>query len=108
MILVLGFMPLEILSFFDALDLMISIVGTVGLYGFAYYKPVGSVVFWRYFFYIVLFESLVYSLLLPMLGVEQYGQVVSLDENYLISLIYLGFYLVALNAYAYKRPFIWA
>jgi hypothetical protein len=107
MTLVMAFMPFEILSLFDAIDLLMSIVGTVGLYGFAYYKPVGNVVFWRYFFYFVLFESFVYTLILPLMGVEQYGQTVSFDGNYFTGLIYLGFYLVALNGYAYKRPFIW-
>jgi hypothetical protein len=107
MSLVLSFMSFELLSPFDWIDVLVSVIGTVGLYGFAYYRPVASVVFWRYFFYIVLIESLVYTFVLPVMGVEQYGQVVNFDGSFLLGVFYLGFYLAALNAYAYKRPFIW-
>ena len=108
MLLVVAFVPLlEMLSLFDWIDLGFSIVGTVGLYGFAYYKPLGSIIFWRYFFYAVLIESFIYSIVLPLAGVEQYGQAVNLDSSMLLSIAYLFFYLIALNAYAYKRPFVW-
>jgi hypothetical protein len=108
MALVIVFVPLvDALSLFDWIDLGFSIVGTVGLYGFAYYKPLGSMIFWRYFFYAVLVESFIYSIVLPLAGAEQYGQPVNFDSSLLLSFAYLLFYLIALNAYAYKRPFVW-
>ncbi|TQV67996.1 hypothetical protein FKG94_24490 [Exilibacterium tricleocarpae] len=98
---------LEGQTLLDTLDVAVSVVATVGLFGFAYYKPIYTMVFWRYFFYVALLETLLYSVLLPALGVKRYGEVSALDGYYLFELGYATLMLSALNMYAYKRPFIW-
>ena len=80
MLLVLISIPLfKSLSTFDYADILLSVIGVVGLFGFAYQKPIGSIVYWRYFFYVVLFESLFYSLVLPLVGYERYGEPTAVD-----------------------------
>ncbi len=95
------------LTLLDTVDLAVSIVATVGLYGFAYYRPIQTALFWRYFFYLALFEALGYSVLLPLVGVQRYGQEPAFDGFYLFEIGYAVLVLCALNMYAYKRPFIW-
>ena len=57
------------LNLLDYLDLIIYLIALAGLYGFAFYKPIGQVLFWRYFFYILLFEAIIYSGILPFAGI---------------------------------------
>src|SRR5690606_5616894 len=62
------------LSYFDVLDFAVSLVAVVGLYGFVYSVRIGKVVFWRYFFYLALLESLVFCLFIPLFGGSRYGR----------------------------------
>ena len=95
------------LTLLDLIDFVASIIAFVGLFGFAYYKPIGSVVFWRYFFYFMLFESVVFIIVLPLIGATRYGQPTALDAIYLFEMIYAYVLLSALYFYAYRRPFVW-
>ena len=95
------------LSFFDYIDFILSIISVFGLFGFAFYKSIGSIVFWRYFFYVVLIETIIYSLVFPIFGVEQYGQVFEINIWLLFQVIYTFFFLYAMHSYAYKCSFIW-
>ena len=96
------------LTLLDLVDFATSIVALVGLFGFAYYKPVGGVVFWRYFFYFAALESFVFIILLPLLSTERYGDSTSLDGAYLFEIVYAYLMLTALYFYAYRRPFVWS
>ncbi len=105
---VLIFPYIENVSLFDLIDFVVSIVAQFGLYGFAFYTPIGTLLFWRYFFYFLLIESILFVILLPILGVQQYGQPTRFDGTFVFE---LGFVLLILRAvyfYAYRRPFIWA
>ena len=99
--------PLGALSIFDKVDLALTIVTLIGIFGFAYYHPVLNVVFWRYFFYVVLFDVFLLSVVFPLLGVPRYGHVATLGIDYLFELLFSGVLLFALYGYAYRRPFIW-
>ncbi len=96
-----------IVSMYDYADLLVSMWATVGLFGFAYYKPIFNRMFWRYGFYVILVNSLVYSLVLPMLSIERYGEAFTLDYLYGIELLYTAAMLYAVYSYAFKRDFIW-
>lgn len=101
-------LPLMIdLSPLDYLDFAVSIGITLSLYGFAYLKPIGSVVFWRYFFYVALLDSIIYIIVLPLLGALRYGQEFNLDIFYGLEWALSLAMLYALNQYAYKRTDIW-
>lgn len=98
---------MEGLSAFDYLDFVASIVSTVGLYGFAFYKRIGDVVFWKYFFLFVFVESVVISIVFPTVGLPTYGEVAQFDGVLAFNVSYTSVLLWALYQYAYKRPFIW-
>lgn len=91
----------------DYIDFALSLAATVGLYGFAFAQAVGTVVFWRYLFYAVFIDVIVYALLLPLFGVPRYGQEFQLDGFYALELVLAATILYALNQYAYKRKDIW-
>ena len=107
LLIVTGIPFLESVSGFDYVDIFFSVVGTVGLFGFAFYKRIGKMVYWRYFFYLVLSESIFYSLALPLVGYERYGELASMNGMYAFEILYAAIYLSALYFYAYKRSFIW-
>jgi len=107
LVVIIGIPFLESVSGFDYVDIFLSVVGTVGLFGFAFYKRIGKIVYWRYFFYLVLFESIFYSLALPLVGYERYGELASINGWYAFEILYAAIYLSALYFYAYKRSFIW-
>ena len=104
---VVGISSPDNLTVFDYIDFALSVTAVVGLYGFAFYKRVGNVVFWRYFFYAALFETMFFSAVLPAMGVKRYGQVPTFDAVYLFEIVYAVLMLSALYMYAYKRSFIW-
>ena len=103
---ILGLMSAENLGLFDYVDFIISLIAVLGLYGYAHYKPLGGVVFWRYFFYTALVETLVFSGLFPLLGIPRYGDV---DVGYwhLFDIGYALIILRALYRYAYRSAFVW-
>lgn len=108
---VLGISLIENLTLFDYIDIVLSIITTVGLYGFAYYKPISilgkGVIFWRYFFYVVFVESLILFTILPILGIPIYGEQWNFDQWFLVNILYMTAMLYAVYQYAYRRPFIW-
>lgn len=95
------------LGVFDVLDFAISLVAVVGLYGFTFSTRILNVVFWRYFFYLALVETLIFCFVLPLFGTARYGREFHFDAFYLFELGYVIPMLYALNAYAYKRPRLW-
>lgn len=98
---------IEGVTILDYADVILSVIAVVGLFGFAFYRPIGKVVFWRYFFYIVLLESIAYTLLLPAIGYERFGEENAYDIWYAVEVVYALLFLCALNLYAYKRPIVW-
>lgn len=103
----IGLPLIENLSWFDYLDYLLSIVATVGLFGFAFSRRIGTVVFWRYFFYVVLLESFIFSVLFPLFGIPSYGDVTPLGGWYAFGLAYTVALLWAIYHYAYRRPLLW-
>ncbi|MGQ9424773.1 hypothetical protein ACXYTJ_02350 [Gilvimarinus sp. F26214L] len=95
------------LSYMDVLDFGVTLVSVLGIYGFTYAVRLYNVVFWRYFFYLALFEAIAFCFFLPLLGVPRYGREFYFDAFYLLELGYVVLRLYALNLYAYKRPQLW-
>ncbi len=104
----MGMPSLKTFTVFDYVDLILSAIAVVGLYGFAYYQRIGNVVFWRYFFYAALVESVFFSGILPAVGAKRFGQETTIDVYYLLEIALAVLMLVAIYRYAYKRPFIWS
>lgn len=96
------------LNMIDIIDFAASIVAMIGLYGFAYYKRIGGVVFWRYFFYLMAFESILFIIVMPLAGANRYGQPSEFDGFYIFEIAYGYLILMALYLYAYRRPFVWS
>jgi hypothetical protein len=103
----LGMPSAEGFTVFDYVDFILSATALVGLYGFAYYERIGSVVFWRYFFYVALVESVFFSGILPAVGAKRFGQETTIDAYYLLEIALAVLMLAAIYRYAYWRPFIW-
>lgn len=95
------------LNLFDYADFMLSVVSVVGLYGFCFYRRLGNVVFWRYFFYVVLVESIIFSIVLPIMEIPRYGEVADVTGWYIFEIVYTSLLLWAIYRYAYKVPFLW-
>lgn len=94
-------------TFMDRLDLFLTIVATIGLYGFAYSKKIASIVFWRYYFYFGLIETFIYTVALPMMGFERYEMPFVFNGHYILELSYAVVLLYFLYLYAYRSPSIW-
>lgn len=103
----IGVSIMQNLTLFDYVDFLLSLIGTAGLWGFAYYKPVGKLVFWRYYFYVVLIESFVVTFLFPLLNIPVYGEITEFNSMFIVGCIYMAAILYAIYQYAYRRPFIW-
>lgn len=101
-----GWSSIKGLTVLDYADFALSWVAVAGLYGFAYYKRVGNVVFWRYFFYVTLIETMVFSLVFPILGVPRYGAT-AINYWYIFEIAYGLLILWALHRYAYRSAFVW-
>ena len=95
------------LSLFDYLDLAISATANVGLYGLAFQKRIGRIVFWRYFFYVVATETLIITFVFPLLSIPFYGQASEFSAWYVIGSVFFTAVIYGNYIYAYKQPRIW-
>lgn len=93
------------MSVFDRIDIALSMVALVGLFGFAYSRPIARRVFWQWFFYLALVEGLIYSILMPLLGQPRYGELTRFDLWYLFEIGYAIALYCALYQYAFKRNY---
>jgi len=93
--------------FFDRVDLFLSIFALLGLFGVAYSKQILTVVFWRYFFYFGMIETILYSIVLPFIGYERYGKPFIFNGLYVLEIVYAVILLYVLHSYAYRKPYIW-
>ena len=98
---------LDNLSLIELIDLGFTVITLIGIFGFAYYLTLFKVVFWRYFFYALLLDMVIISVVFPLLGLSRYGRPPTFGIDYLLELALSGTILYAVYAYAYKRPFIW-
>ena len=105
---VLALPQLPRFSIFDYIDVVFSVFLAIALYGFAYQKPLISVVFWRYFFYAAAIEFALFAIVLPIAKVPLYNQQTQFNFFYIVSFIYAVCLLYAVYQYAYKRSSIWA
>lgn len=102
----LGVASIKGLTLLDYADFALSLVAIVGLYGFSYGKRIGNVVFWRYFFYAVLVETMIISVVFPILGLPRYGSA-AVTPLYIIEIAIALLILSALYRYAYRSAFVW-
>lgn len=102
-----GLPKLTALTPFDLIDLVLTCMTLGGIFGFAYYRPLIGVVFWRYFFYAVLIDVFILSVIFPVFGIPRYGRVAEFGFEYLLELAFSGVILYALHSYAYRCPFVW-
>jgi hypothetical protein len=98
---------LKSIGLIEIIDFTFANISFVGLCGFMFSKPIGKVIFWRYFFYAASLEALFVFTLYPLFGWEIFDQVLTIDAWYLFSVVNTFFMLVALNLYAYKAKAIW-
>jgi len=94
-------------SVLESIDLIISFVTLVGLFGLAFNKPIGKQVFWKYVFYLNSISFVVSGVLFPLLGIEIYGLVTEINTDFLVGLILSALFVWACYVYAFKRPQIW-
>jgi len=94
-------------SIFDYVDSGLSLVALIGLFGFAFSIPIGKPYFWGYFFYLILVETLFYSLALPVSGVARFGEVTQFGGFYAFEIAYVIPLIWALYLYAFKRKKLW-
>ena len=95
------------LSLIELIDLIFTVITLAGMFGFAYYRALLNVVFWRYFFYALLLDMVILSIVYPLLGLSRYGRLPTFGIDYLLELALSSTILYAVYTYAYKRPFIW-
>ena len=98
---------LQTATFIDRADLFLSIFATLGLFGVAYSKRIFTNVFWRYFFYFGMIETLLYSIVLPLIGYERYGKPFVFNGLYVFEIIFAVILLYVIYLYAYRLPSIW-
>ena len=91
----------------EIVDFTFTNVMFIGLCGFIFRKPLGSVVFWRYFFYANIMEAMVVLLIFPIAGVNLYGEPMTFNL-WLLNIMNTFGNLLALNLYAYKMHALWA
>ncbi len=91
----------------DWIDLAVSIVALAGLGGLAFQKGLGPRRFWVLFFAFCVLWNIVYAVALPLLRVPLYGQVITLDLTFAISITFTILMLYALYAYAMRAEHLW-
>jgi len=96
----------EEIGIVETLDFIVTNIAFIGLCGFIFSKPIGSVIFWRYFFYGALLESILVLVIYPLLGLPLYGLDLTLWW-WLFNCAITALSLIALNLYAYKLRHIW-
>lgn len=92
---------------FDAFDLVVSLVGLIGLAGLAFNRRIGPQRFWRGFFVVILVESIVYTIGLPLLGVDSYGESARWDFFKLFEILLASVAVYAIHVYAHRRESLW-
>jgi len=75
-------------TFLDRLDLFLSIFSLLALFGCAYEKQILTVIFWRYFFYFGVFETIIYSMILPLISYERYRKPFVFNGLYVFEIVY--------------------
>jgi len=95
-------------SLFDAFDFFVGLIGVFGIFGIAFNKRIGSAAIWKYFFYFFLALSIVSTVIFPLLGIEQFGEVSEFDITLFIGIIDISVTLWGLYLYGFKRPQIWS
>ena len=95
------------MSSFDWTDLGASFVSLVGLGGLAFQRGLGPRRFWTVFFALSIVWNIVYGIVLPLAGVPLYGQLLTFDVAYTISLGFIVLMLYALYTYAWRAEHLW-
>lgn len=90
----------------EIIDFTFTNIAFIGLCGFIFRKPWGSLVFWRYFFYAAMLEAVIVLLIFPVIGIELYGEAISLDL-WCLNIANTFGNLIALNVFAYKMNSMW-
>lgn len=94
---------------FDLLSHSVNVVASVGLLGFAFYKPIYQVAFWRYFFYVAILDFVVNGFFVAGYEISRPGIEIPEDFfiKYAVGMVFNLVVIYGINQYAYKRPFIW-
>lgn len=91
----------------ETIDLILSVIALVGLFGLAFNKVIGKQSFWKYFFYLNLVVIVITGLIFPVFGIEMYGQVSEFNIEFAIGLLFAAPIVWASYLYAFKRSYIW-
>jgi len=94
-------------TLFDFVDVIISLIALLGLFGYSFQRKIYNVRLWRTWLFVIVIWDVVYNLLLThTVGVAQIQIKLSLVEYMLTMLIILPEY-IALFLYGYKSPNFW-
>ncbi len=104
---VLGFGWMQLL---DWMDLALTAVGMIGLFGFAYRRPVGSGAFWRRWLpFQLLWDAAIVLFIIPAgLAYQIPGEEPSSAVENIVSFALLIPLYIALYRYGYRSPEIWS
>ncbi|MFC1824287.1 hypothetical protein ACFL9T_16375 [Thermodesulfobacteriota bacterium] len=94
-------------SAYEVIDLAVSVIGVIGLFGLAYSKRMLSVDFWKFFFYIAFLETIIYTFVLPYFNVPLYGEPSSINVYAFIEIAFGIPFLLGLYVYAFRRDVLW-
>ena len=91
----------------EFIDLVLSLIGLVCLFGLAFNKAIGQQVFWRYFFYVNMVSSLIFMIAFPIFGIEVYGEVSEFNLEFGIGVLLVLPLIWGSYLYGYRRGMLW-
>lgn len=93
----------------DYLDLAISVLLLIGLYGMAFSKKIFTESFWSNLLRVYLFWFIVYALVLPFgFGFQSYGEPVKFDGYFILEFVFFAVTLRYLYLYTNKMNYVWS
>ncbi len=95
------------ISIFEVVDLAISLIGMVGLFGLAFNRAIGKQIFWKYFFYVNALSGIILSIIFPLAGIELYGVAQGSGFEFAPGVAIGAIFIWASYLYGFKRPQIW-
>ncbi len=96
-----------VFTLIEVIDLILSVVALVCLFGLAFNKAIGKQVFWKYFFYVNLVSSFIYMGIFPLLGIKFYGEIAEFNLEYGIGVLLVVPLIWGSYLYGYRRGVLW-
>jgi hypothetical protein len=92
---------------FDYIDMLVSSIIAIGLFGYSYSKKIGSRTIWKTLFFILPLWFVFYEIIVPfILEIPRYGEPTQVDYFLLFNILYI-FVLIFIYQYAFKSDHLW-